>query len=307
MKMRILITGGAGSIGTALRRGLERKGTEVVVLDSEGSGEGRGDVRDDPSVRRALRGCSGVIHLAAVSRVAWAEDDSGRCHSINVGGTRTVLGAACEAAHRPWVLFASSREVYGEPDRIPVSESTPIHPINAYGRSKADGESLVADAVHGGLRASVVRLSNVYGGVQDHADRVVPSFVRAAVRKAPLDVAGTQRVFDFTHVDDVVRGLCSVVELLEAGEAPPPIHLVTGAAVSLGDLARMVVEAAGSESVIRERPTPSFDVSRFVGDPRRARAILGWEAQIAVRDGLERLVRHWRRGHGEQGREGSVS
>lgn len=275
----------------------------MTVLDLRASGDGRGDVCDASAVRRATSGCSGVVHLAAVSRVAWGERDPRACQSINVGGTRTVLSAAREAAPRPWVLLASSREVYGEPQEIPVTEDMPIRPVNTYGRSKADAEVLVGEAVGKGLRAAVVRLSNVYGGPHDHADRVVPSFVRAALRGAPLDVAGTHRAFDLTHIDDVVRGLCAVIDLLQANQSPPPVHLATGVAVTLGELARAVVEMAGSGSVIQERPAPGFDVSRFVGDPRRARAVLGWEARISLRDGLKRLIQEVRAERGDRGAE----
>lgn len=307
MGIHILITGGAGTIGTALGWALERRGFRVTALDLRASGEGRGDVCDAAAVRRAMGDCSGVVHLAAVSRVAWGERDPRACQSTNVGGTRTVLSVAREVEHRPWVLFASSREVYGEPDAIPVTEDMQIRPVNAYGRSKAEAEALVGEAVGGGLQAAVVRLSNVYGGPHDHADRVVPSFVRAALRGAPLDVAGTHRAFDFTHIDDVVRGLCAVIDLLQVNPSPPPVHLVTGAAVTLGELARAAVEMAGSGSVIQERPAPGFDVSRFVGDPRRARAVLGWEARISLRDGLERLIQKGRAEQGDRAAEVSAS
>lgn len=307
MGTSILITGGAGSIGTVLRSGLEREGVHVVVIDRRSPGEEKGDVRDEGALRRALRGCSGIVHLAAVSRVAQAERDPAECQSTNVDGTRAVLAAAGEAAERPWVLLASSREVYGEPDELPVAETTPLRPRNAYGRSKAEAEALVAETAGRGLRAAVVRLSNVYGSAQDHADRVVPAFTRAALRQGAIHVCGADRVFDFTHVDDVVRGLRAIMERLDDGEVLPPIQLVSGAGVSLGDLGRLAFEIAGSKAAIRERAAQGFEVSRFVGDPRRARDLLGWEAKIPLRAGLERLVRQWRTEPGDQAAEVSAS
>ncbi len=291
MESSILLTGGAGSIGTVLKKTLERRGIHVTVLDPRATGDEKGDVRDEHTVRRVIRGRSGIVHLAAVSRVAWAERAPEECHSTNVGGTRTLLAAALETERPPWVLFTSSREVHGEPDALPVTESAPIRPINTYGRSKAEGEALVVEAAARGLRTAVARLSNVYGSPQDHADRVIPRFVRDALRGGSIRVAGAARVFDFTHVEDVVRGLCSLAEQLEAGETLPPTQLVTGTGVSLGALARMIVEATGAKSLVRERSSLDFEVSRFVGDPRRAREILGWEAQIPLPVGLERLIR----------------
>lgn len=294
MESSILLTGGAGSIGTVLKKALERRGIQVTILDPRATGEERGDVRDKETARRAIRGCSGIVHLAAVSRVAWAERAPKQCHSTNVGGTRAILAAASEAVRPPWVLFTSSREVYGEPDEVPVVESAPIRPINSYGRSKAEGEALVVEAGQRGLRTAIVRLSNVYGSPLDHPDRVIPRLVRAALRGETICVAGAARVFDFTHVEDVVRGLCSLAERLETGKTTPPIQLVTGTGVSLGDLARKVLDATGSKSRIRERSRRDFEVSCFVGDARRAREILGWEAEIALPSGLERLILSFR-------------
>lgn len=290
MGKRILLTGGSGSIGTALGVALTQRGLDFTVLDVRASGARRGDVRDAAAVRRAMDGCSGVVHLAAISRVSWAERAPDECRAVNVTGTGNILSAAREMRQKPWVLLASSREIYGEPDALPVTEDAPPRPINAYGRSKAEAEALVQEASRAGLPTSIVRLSNVYGSPHDHPDRVVPTFVRAALEGRTLDVSGTQRAFDFTHIDDVVQGLCAVIERLDAGDSLPPLHLVTGASVTLGDLARAIVERAGSRSALRERPTARFDVSRFVGDPGRARAILGFEARISIGEGLDRVL-----------------
>ena len=181
MDHRILITGSEGLIGSALRASLEARGTQVVGLDLLGTAREEGDVRSLRRVRDAIAGCLGVVHLAAVSRVVWGERAPGDCWNTNVGGVRNVLEAAHERTPRPWLLFASSREVYGQPRRLPAREDVPLHPVNVYGRSKVEGERLVVGANARGLRAATVRLSNVYGSTRDHADRVIPAFVRAAI------------------------------------------------------------------------------------------------------------------------------
>ena len=291
MGRHILLTGSEGLIGSALREALEACGQEVTGLDLRGTGSEAGDVRNARQVRDAVADCRGVIHLAAVSRVLWGEHDPERCWSTNVGGLRNVLEAVEAQTPRPWLLFVSSREVYGEPRGLPVTEDTPLCPLNIYGRSKVAGEQQIDEVRGRGLRAATVRLSNVYGNARDHADRVVPAFVRAVVSGTMIRVEGAQNTFDFTHLDDTIRGLVALIDRLENGQAPPPIHLLTGVPTTLHDLAALAMTLAGGRTPVVEAPPRSFDVARFYGDPTRARELLGWTPRVGLREGLERLVR----------------
>ena len=294
----ILLTGSEGLIGRALRASLEARGSEVVGLDLRGTMGEAGDVRDRQRVCASMHGCCGIVHLAAVSRVLWGERDPEDCWTTNVNGLHNVLYAARHQALPPWLLFASSREVYGQPDCLPATEGTLRRPVNVYGRSKVEGERLVEMARAQGIRAATVRLSNVYGSARDHADRVVPAFARAAVAGTPMRMEGADCTFDFTHVDDTVRGMVTLIGRLQAGEAPPPVHLLTGTPTSLRDLAAMALALAGGVAPVVEAPPRSFDVSRFHGDPSRARSVLGWEPRVSLRDGLERLIHDFRTEHG---------
>ena len=143
MNHRILITGSSGLVGSALSLALAARGVDVVGLDLEASGAAQGDVRDRERLRRAMGDVDGVVHLAAVSRVAWGERDPARCWATKIDGLRNVLEIAAASNGRPWVVFASSREVYGQPARLPVTEDWDPRPINVYGLSKAEGEGLV--------------------------------------------------------------------------------------------------------------------------------------------------------------------
>ena len=296
---RILITGSEGLIGSALRTALEARGTEVAGLDLRGAGDEEGDVRDAERIRHAAAGCCGIVHLAAVSRVVWGEREPETCRDVNVGGLRNVIAAAAtvraKSSGRPWVVFASSREVYGQPDRLPVTEDAPLRPINVYGRSKVEGERLVEAARGEGLRAAIVRLSNVYGSTRDHADRVVPAFARGAVLGSVLRVDGADHTFDFTHLDDATRGIVAIIDLLADGKTPPPpVHLLTGQPFSLGQLAALAADLAGTGATIVQAPPRSFDVSRFHGNPARARKLLGWAPHVELRQGLARLIHDFR-------------
>ena len=295
MSSTILITGSSGLVGCALRRAFEAQGGEVLCLDLLARGSSAGDVRDPQRLRAALDRVDGVVHLAAVSRVVWAERAPDECQSTNVVGTRNVLHAAAASPRRPWVLFASSREVYGEPEMLPVDEGAPLQPLNVYGRSKVEGEALVAAARRDGIRATVVRLSNVYGSADDHVDRVVPAFVRAAIANEPLHVEGAEHVFDFTHVDDVAVALTTCGALLAGSTtAPPPIQLVSGVGTTLLELATLAKRLAAAAAPICVEPARRFDVTRFVGCPSRARELLGWTARTSLESGVGRLVRSLR-------------
>jgi UDP-glucose 4-epimerase len=291
MTRQVLITGSCGLVGRAMTCALTAAGYAVRGFDPlAASADERGDVCDADALRRAIAACDGVLHLGAVSRVVWGERDPARCHAVNAVGTRNVLAAAAASPARPWVVVASSREVYGQAATLPVSEDAAAAPMNHYARSKHAAETLADAARRESVRAAVVRLSNVYGCPRDHRDRVVPAFARAAANREPLRVEGAERLFDFTHIDDVARGLTALVHRLDTGFDPPPIHFVSGVGTTLGALAALAVAAADSDSAVAHAPPRDYDVARFVGDPTRARALLDWQATTPLRDGLVRLI-----------------
>ncbi|MBK1672990.1 NAD-dependent dehydratase [Ectothiorhodospira shaposhnikovii] len=291
MNQRILITGSAGLVGKALTTRLAAQGADVVHFDLHAHGQSRGDVRDRDRLREVVANVSGIIHLAAVSRVIWGERDPAVCWATNVTGVRNVLEVVSDSPRMPWLIFASSREVYGQPIHLPVDEDCSLSPVNVYGRSKVEGELLVEKARRSGVRACTIRLSNVFGSTADHADRVVPAFARAAVLGRELRVDGLDQTFDFTHIDDVSRGIVALVELLAADEpTPPPIHFVSGRPTTLGELASLSIRIARSSSTIRVAAPRDFDVARFFGNPERARALLGWQPQVRLEEGVARLV-----------------
>lgn len=286
--MRILVTGSSGLIGRALVARQHSDGMEFRNYDIvEGS-----DICDPAQLRRALAGCDGILHLAAVSRVAWGEADPALCRHVNVAGTRFVLEAALAQRAPPWVVFASSREVYGDPKVMPVVEDAALRPVNTYGQTKAEGEDLVQAARTHGLRCAIVRLSSVYGTIHDHPDRAIPSLLWRAMQGQDLRLSGADAFFDFVHVDDTVRGLMLAAQQLASGAGQvPTVHLATGVATSLVTLAREAIGVAGSKSPLTLLPKRSFDVSGFVGDPARAMAVLGWAAAIGLNAGLRGLHR----------------
>lgn len=295
--LRILVTGCQGLIGKAVSSSLGSSGHEMRGLDLRAiDAESRGDVRDGARMRERLDGCDGVVHLAAVSRVITAEQDPQACWSTNVDALRELFRIVASSTKRPWVLFVSSREVYGQASKLPATEDATLAPVNIYGRSKVAGEELCNAARVDGLRVAVARLSNVFGSTADHADRVVPAFVRAALSHSTIRIDGRENTFDFTHVDDALLGLRAITEALAEGKADlPPVHFVTGVPTTLGELASVVIRLADSRASILDAPIRTFDVARFVGDPTRARSLLGWSPRVTLEAGLSRLIEDYRR------------
>ena len=290
---RLLLTGSAGLIGRTLRRVLSEAGHQVVGFDNAVSPchPDYGDVRSPMALASRAAGCHGILHLAAIARVSVSAADPRLCRGVNVGGVRAVLEAARHLPERPFVLLASSREVYGEPTVLPVVETAPIAPINVYGRSKAAAERLVEHARSQGQQAQIVRYANVYGCIDDHADRVVPAFTRAAAQGGLMHVRGADNAFDFTHVDDVARGTARLVDALLAGERDlPVVQFATGEPTTLGQLARHAHRLGSGRARLIEEATVGGTVARFWGSPSRARALLGWEPSVTLEAGLQAMI-----------------
>ena len=288
---KIFMTGSAGLIGRALRAQLEADGFSVVGCDLRARDpQERFDLRDLPAVCRAMRGCGGVIHLGGVSRVIEGERNPELCESVNIDGTRGIVDSAAEEPGRPWLLFASSREVYGQPPRLPCGSGTPLNPVNAYAKSKCAAERAIFNLRERGGTVAVLRFSNVFGSMDDYPDRVVPAFARAAASGGIIRLEGADNTFDFTALEDATSAARKAVEALEAGRADyPPLDIVTGRATSLLELADMAMMTGGACRTI-VAPPRLFDVARFQGDPDPAAHYLGWRAQARLEERVARLV-----------------
>ncbi len=298
MGQRILVTGDLGLIGSVLRPRLELLGHEVVSLDIRFPplSLSRGDITDQRIVERALKNCDGVVHLAGTSRVKWGERNPAKCWRQNVGGTRLLIDLCMKCRRPPWIVFTSSREVYGVPEVLPCPEHARTQPINVYGRSKLECEHLLLEARQLGVHTIIVRLSNVYGAANDHSDRVVPAFLTRAMLGQDLEVHGAESTFDFTFVHDVVDGLVRLLSLTSEGtKLPPPLHFVTGIPTTLSDLAQTVIRLVGSSSRVIHSDPRTYDVSHFWGSPSFSESVLGWKPETRLIDGLECMLDEFQR------------
>ncbi|MGI9346336.1 MAG: NAD-dependent epimerase/dehydratase family protein [Gammaproteobacteria bacterium] len=288
------MTGAEGLIGSAVINRLRLAGVHTRLLDIKSNcKEYCGDIADADFVQEAVSGCDGVIHAAALSRVCWGELQPELCQQTNVRGVRNVVAAIERLKSKPWLIFLSSREVYGIPAKLPVAECHLLRPVNVYGRSKVAGEALVQEAKAKGVQAYTVRLSNVYGSTADHADRVIPAFIGAALSGEALRLDG-HCSFDFTHKDDVAAAILIIADLASRGVSLPPIHLVSGVSTTLHQLARMIIDRVSSPSLMRNAAPRTYDVPHFQGSPELAKKLLGWHASTPLIDGLRQLVTEYR-------------
>ncbi|MFV9503963.1 MAG: NAD-dependent epimerase/dehydratase family protein [Oscillochloridaceae bacterium umkhey_bin13] len=288
--MKIVVTGGAGFIGSHLVDRLiehEPELQELVVLDNFHRGrrahlaqhDGNpiikvvdADVRNADAISELCRGADTIYHLAAQSNVMGAVTDLSYSFATNVTGTLNILEAARQHGVRR-VVFTSSREVYGEVAQLPVREDAPLQAKNAYGASKAAGElyARVFENTYG-VATSVVRLANVYGS-RDR-DRVIPLWFDAAQTGRPMIVYGGQQVIDFVHVDQVVTALIMVSRMDLAGR---PINIGSGQGTPLLTLAERIMALPGVKTALELHPARSVEVARYTADVRLMRELLGIE------------------------------
>lgn len=298
--MKLLITGSEGLIGTALCERLKKLDIDVIRFDKKFSPHHPyyGDILNKASLEKAIIDCDGIIHLAAVSRVVWGEGDPDLCWKTNYEATASLIENALSSPKSPWILYASSREVYGRPPTLPATELTPYNPLNIYGKSKMEAEKAILTARERGLNTAIVRYSNVYGSVHDYHDRVIPAFCKAAALGTPIRVDGFSNTFDFTYVNDVAEGTLKIVALLSENKRDlPPFHLTTKRETSLYEAAELANKIGKKQSKIIEAPPRNYDVSNFCGDSTETRNILGWTPKVSIEEGVEKLTKMFQMQH----------
>jgi UDP-glucose-4-epimerase GalE len=312
--MRVLVTGGAGYIGSHVVQALESAGHSVVVLDRRSPRPGlfgpsvesiEADVRDAQALDAVLAGShwDGVIHLAALKSVAASVADPAAYFASNVVGTLRLLEAMDRASVGP-IVFSSSCAVYGTPDSLPIGEETVPHPENPYGESKLLVERMLPwfDAARD-IRFLSLRYFNAAGAALDgsngedwrEAVNLVPVVIEAALgRGRPVDVFGGDyptpdgtAIRDYVHVVDLANAHLRALEHLVSGAPSDVVNLGTGRGSSVLEVIDAVGRAAG-------RPVPHQLAPRRPGDPaavwadsRRAQQLLGWTAAF----GLDEIVR----------------
>ncbi|MFA6078135.1 MAG: SDR family NAD(P)-dependent oxidoreductase [Candidatus Omnitrophota bacterium] len=304
---KVLVTGGAGFIGSHLVDALISDGYRVRVLDNLANGKREnlkahlnsgslellmGDVTDRRDVKKAVRGIDTVFHLACLG-VRHSIKHPFENHKVNAEGTLLVLQRSLEEGVKKFV-YCSSSEVYGTAEYVPMDEGHPTRPCTVYGAGKLAGEAYTR-AYHRtyGLSAVVVRPFNTYGPRSHHegdAGEVIPKAIIRALGGKPILVFGNGRqTRDFTYVEDMARALILASKSEKA--VGKTLNAGSGFEISVNELAGSIVRIVGNKkSAITHKGDRPGDVLRLYADPKLFRSITKWSPKISFEDGLKKTV-----------------
>ncbi|MHB8671412.1 MAG: UDP-glucuronic acid decarboxylase family protein [Acidimicrobiales bacterium] len=302
--MRVVVTGGAGFLGSHLCRALIDRGDEVVALDNLLTGradnladllghEGFTFVEHDVTTYLHVSGSvEAVLHFASPASPRDYLDHPIQTLKVGSLGTHKTLGLAKEKGAR--YLLASTSEVYGDPQVHPQTEDywghvNPVGPrgVNDAAKRFAEALTMAYQRTHG-VEARIVRIFNTYGPMmRPHDGRVVSNFLVQALRGEPLTIYGDgSQTRSFCYVDDEIRGILALLDSAHVG----PMNIGNPEEHTVAELARMVLEVTGSASTIVNEPLPTDDPTQRRPDIGLARRVLGWEPSVSIREGLARTA-----------------
>ncbi len=313
---RVLITGGAGFIGSSLARRLCDLGAEITVVDSlipeyggnlrnlhEVAGRVRlniADVRDEHSMNYLVQGQDYLFNLAGQTSHMDSMRDPYTDLEINCRSQLSILEACRKHNTAIKVVYASTRQIYGKPDYLPVDERHLLHPTDVNGINKMAGEwyHILYNNVYG-ISACALRLTNTYGPrmrVKDARQTFLGIWIKRVIDGEPVQVWGDGlQIRDFTYVDDCVEALLLAAQ--EPGAAGQVFNLGSDETINLRDLAALLIELNGSgrfEIIPYPADRKPIDIGDYYGDYRRIQGRLGWTPQVRLRDGLARTLAFYR-------------
>ncbi len=298
-----LVTGGAGFIGSHVVEKLLEDGEDVRVIDSFSTGKRENlesfshkfelidaDIKDMPSVKKAVRNMDYIIHVAAQRSVPLSIDNPIACNNNNVNATLNILLASRDAGIKR-VVFISSSSVYGNQEVFPQSETMPPCPISPYAVSKLAGEYYcnVFHKVYG-LETVSLRYFNAFGSRQDPKSQyanVIPLFMTAALNDKPVEVHGDGlQSRDFTYISDTVRA--TLLAAKAPGAAGHSFNVGNGKTYSVMDIVRGIEEIAGKPLRYNHTKPRQGDPRCTQADTSKAKKLLGYTAEVGFREGLQR-------------------
>ncbi len=302
----VLVTGGAGFIGSHLAKGLLDDDSTVTVLDNLSTGDMRnlassigdekltmikGDITSPTVVTRSLKGADSVVHLAAIASVPDSIRDPEKTYRVNVEGTKTVLESSAAAGVRKFV-FSSSSAIYGDSRKLPIAESAPVSPLSPYASSKLKGEEMCKEYSNRFADgATILRFFNVYGPRQERSPygAVIASFVKRLKAGESPEIHGDGRqTRDFVYVRDVTEAIVLALGKKESGET---YNIGSGRELSIMDLERAIRGALDLWKIKPRFVEPrKGDIRRSVADITKARTRLGFNPQNTLESGLREML-----------------
>jgi|TARA_B100001750_G_C15431619_1_gene558575 UDP-glucose 4-epimerase len=298
--MKILVTGGAGFIGSHIAEYLVQRGDEVIVLDNLNTGKKEnlikindeinfvnGDIRDYKLLEKLVGDITGVFHEAALASVQQSFNIKDEYVDVNVNGTENILKLAKEYGFK--MVYASSSGVYGNPKKIPIKESDDRKPINPYAQTKLEDEYLSKKYSEMNVSVIGLRYFNVFGSRQskEYAG-VIKLFLEKIKQEMPPKINGDGlQTRDFVHIDDVVR---ANILAMDSNIKQGFFNVGTGNSVSILDLANIVINASGLSLEPIHGPELSGDVRATQADITLIRKLLGWEPKMRLDDWLTEII-----------------
>lgn len=314
-KMRVVITGGLGFIGSALAARLVDLGSDVVLIDSLAPNYGGNlfniasvrervrveivDVRDTARLKPLLEGCDYLFNLAGQTSHLDSMRDPVTDLEINCLAQLTLLEACRAVCPGATIVFASTRQIYGRPNYLPVDEKHPLHPVDVNGVNKMAGEAyhILYHDVYG-MKTTALRLTNTYGPrmrIKDARQTFVGVWLRLVLEGKPFEVWGGTQKRDFTYVDDAVEAfLLAATNEETKGKV---FNLGGEGVVSLNELAELLVSVNGGGSFAKhEFPAERrrIDIGDYYADDARFRGLTGWKHAVPLADGLRRSIAYFR-------------
>ncbi|MHC4660352.1 MAG: SDR family oxidoreductase [Planctomycetota bacterium] len=303
----VLVTGGAGFIGSHLVERLVAEGLTVRVLDNLSTGKREniesfagsiefveGDIRDRELLAQLVDGIEVVFHLAANPSVQESVENPLKTHDVNLGGTLNVFEAARKSKVRR-LVFSSSTSVYGDTAQVPTPEDSPLEPMSPYGLQKLFCEKICKMANDEyGLETAVLRYFNVFGERQNVASQyaaVIPNFITRLQRGKQPEIYGDgEQTRDFIYVGDVAE--VTALAGSHPGAAGKVFNIASGKAVTVNALAETCARVLGKDIKPSHSPERKGDIKFSTADTTRAETVLGFSPKTALEDGLRRTAEY---------------
>ena len=297
--MKLIVTGGAGFIGSHLTKYLIKKGHNVSVIDSlrRGSFENlkemedkidfqKIDILDYDAMKSVVKNADGIFHQAALGSIPQSFKEPEEYHRVNAIGTENVLKLAKEFGIK--VVYASSSSVYGNQNKFPIKEDAAKKPLNPYGQSKLEAEQFAEKYSKLGVKVIGLRYFNVFGiGQNPNYAGVIPKFIEQLIHhKPPIIYGDGNQLRNFTFVDDVVK---ANVLAFESKTEHAFINIATGVMTSVRQLAEIMINLSGlSIKPIYEKPREG-DIEKSQADISLAKSLINWEPKTTLEEGLKKI------------------
>lgn len=298
--MKILVTGGAGFIGSHISRMLLDQGHQVVVYDNLSTGRIenldkrslfiQGDLANEPLLTSTLNGNDAVIHMASSIEVSESVKHPLSFTENNVLGTIHLLESMKKAGVKK-IIFSSSACVYGTPKKLPIDESASLAPDNPYGATKVSMEAFISSYFKtDGIEATILRYFNPYGPgeMHDPETHAIPNFVKSALEKKPIPLYWKgEQIRDFIYIEDLARAHISVLDL----SGWNVFNVGTEKGVKVADVVKTLEDILGYKLEINDLGERAGDVRANYASSKKLRKETKWKPRYSLREGLEKTVK----------------